>query len=60
MHPPRRRINHLSRIKELAGNTTEPTENAEEPISISADNIMLLYNTQNDAFTHIDVNTVIE
>ena len=48
VHPNQCRKTHLSRIKERAGNTTEPTENTEEPISITADDTILLYNTGND------------
>ena len=33
---------HLSRTKERGGNTTEPTEYTEEPVSITADNILSL------------------
>ena len=52
---------HLSRIKERAGNTTEPTENTEEPIGITVDNIIKLYDTRKPPAalytytSHIDV-----
>ena len=34
------KLTHPTRTKERGGNTTEPTENTEEPISITADNII--------------------
>ena len=39
---------HPSQTKERGGNTAEPTERIEEPVSITADNIIYLYDTCNN------------